>query len=128
MDKKIVVLVRAGTPYKTTIAYGRQRARETGAKLLAWLTSGADAPPPEPEPDEGNTQGDPDAITAAQISKIQAVFGTLGITDKEAKRAWVIAALRLEKLDSIKNLKKHEASNLISALEDEESKKKGAAA
>jgi len=34
MDKKIVVLVRAGLPYKNTIIYGRQRAREEGAKLL----------------------------------------------------------------------------------------------
>jgi len=104
---------------------------ETGAKLLAWLVSGADAP--EPEPDEGNTQEpapaeDPDAITLAQISKIQATFTAIGIKDREEKRAWVINALRLEKLDSIKDLKKHEASNLISALEDEESKKKGATA
>jgi|MudIll2142460700_1097286.scaffolds.fasta_scaffold823314_1 nucleotide-binding universal stress UspA family protein len=34
MDKKIVVLIRAGVPYKNTISYGRQRAREAGAKLL----------------------------------------------------------------------------------------------
>jgi hypothetical protein len=34
MDKKIVVLVRSGLPYKNTIIYGRQRARELGAKLL----------------------------------------------------------------------------------------------
>ena len=34
MDKKIVVLIRAGLPFKNTIIYGRQRARETGSKLL----------------------------------------------------------------------------------------------
>ena len=34
MEKKIVVLIRAGVPYKNTIIYGRQRARETGSKLL----------------------------------------------------------------------------------------------
>jgi nucleotide-binding universal stress UspA family protein len=34
MDKKVVVLIRTGTPYKNTIMYGRQRAREAGAKLL----------------------------------------------------------------------------------------------
>ncbi|MFA6064004.1 MAG: ATP-binding protein [Gallionella sp.] len=100
-------------------------SRESGEKLLAWLISGADAPPPAGEPPP--PEADPDAITPAQIAKIQATFGSLGITDREAKRAWVINALKLEKLESIKDLKKHEASNLISALEDEESKK-GAAA
>ncbi|MDP2158332.1 MAG: hypothetical protein Q8K68_11555 [Nitrospirota bacterium] len=34
MDKKIVVLVRAGLPYRNTILYGKQRAREANAKLL----------------------------------------------------------------------------------------------
>lgn len=34
MDKKIAVLVRAGQPYKKTISYGFERAREMGAKLL----------------------------------------------------------------------------------------------
>ena len=34
MDKKIAVLVRAGLPYKKTILYGFERAREIGAKLL----------------------------------------------------------------------------------------------
>jgi hypothetical protein len=100
--------------------------RETGEKMLAWLNSGADVPPPA-EGESTPPEEDPDAITPAQIAKIQATFGSLGITDREEKRAWVIKALKLEKLDSIKNLKKHEASNLISALEDEESKK-GAAA
>lgn len=106
--------------------------KESGEKMLAWLNSGADVPQPaEEEATDGNTQGeaatDPDAITPAQITKIQAAFASLGIKDREEKRAWVIKALKLEKLDSIKDLKKHEASNLINALEDEESKK-GAAA
>jgi len=34
MEKKVVVLVRAGVPYKNTIIYGRQRARDMGAKLV----------------------------------------------------------------------------------------------
>ena len=34
MDKKVVVLVRAGVPYKNTVIYGKQRAREAGAKLV----------------------------------------------------------------------------------------------
>ncbi|MBI4684940.1 MAG: hypothetical protein HY755_07050, partial [Nitrospirae bacterium] len=34
MNKKIVVLIRTGLPYKNTIIYGRQRAREAGANLL----------------------------------------------------------------------------------------------
>jgi hypothetical protein len=34
MEKKVVVLVRAGIPYKNTVNYGRQRAREAGAKLV----------------------------------------------------------------------------------------------
>jgi nucleotide-binding universal stress UspA family protein len=34
MDKKVVVLIRAGVPYKNTVMYGRQRAREAGAKLV----------------------------------------------------------------------------------------------
>lgn len=34
MDKKVVVLIRAGVPYKSTVMYGRQRAREAGAKLV----------------------------------------------------------------------------------------------
>lgn len=34
MDKKIAVLVRSGLPYKKTILYGLERAREIGAKLL----------------------------------------------------------------------------------------------
>ena len=40
----------------------------------------------------------------------------------------MIEVLRLTELESVKDLAKHTASNLISALEDEESKKKGAAA
>ena len=34
MEKKVVVLVRAGVPYKNTVIYGKQRARDMGAKLL----------------------------------------------------------------------------------------------
>lgn len=34
MEKKIVVLVRAGLPYKKTILYGFERSKEIGAKLL----------------------------------------------------------------------------------------------
>lgn len=34
MEKKVVVLVRAGIPYKNTAIYGKQRARELGAKLV----------------------------------------------------------------------------------------------
>jgi len=34
MDKKVVVLIRAGVPYKNTVMYGKQRAREAGAKLV----------------------------------------------------------------------------------------------
>lgn len=34
MDKKIVVLIRAGLPYKKTILYGYERAKEIGAKLM----------------------------------------------------------------------------------------------
>jgi len=34
MEKKVVVLVRAGVPYKSTIVYGKQRARDMGAKLV----------------------------------------------------------------------------------------------
>ena len=34
MEKKVVVLVRAGVPYKNTVIYGKQRAREMGAKLV----------------------------------------------------------------------------------------------
>jgi hypothetical protein len=33
MDKKIVVLVHPGMPYRKTIKYGCTRAREMGAKL-----------------------------------------------------------------------------------------------
>lgn len=34
MDKKIVVLVQPGLPYRKTIRYGNERAREIGAKLV----------------------------------------------------------------------------------------------
>lgn len=34
MDKKIVVLVHPGLPYRKTIKYASERAREIGAKLL----------------------------------------------------------------------------------------------
>lgn len=34
MDKTVVVLIRAGVPYKSTVIYGKQRAREAGAKLM----------------------------------------------------------------------------------------------
>lgn len=34
MEKKVAILVRAGMPYKETIAYGCARARESGAKPL----------------------------------------------------------------------------------------------
>lgn len=34
MNKKIAILVRAGLPYRRTILYGFERAREIGAKLL----------------------------------------------------------------------------------------------
>lgn len=33
MDRRIVVLVHAGLPYRKTIKYASERARETGAKL-----------------------------------------------------------------------------------------------
>jgi nucleotide-binding universal stress UspA family protein len=34
MNKKIAILVRAGLPYRKTVLYGFERAREIGAKLL----------------------------------------------------------------------------------------------
>lgn len=34
MEKKIAILVRTGLPYRRTILYGVERAREIGAKLL----------------------------------------------------------------------------------------------
>ena len=34
MEKKVVVLIRAGVPYKNTVLYGKQRSREAGAKLV----------------------------------------------------------------------------------------------
>jgi len=101
---------------------------ESGEKLLAWLNSGTDVPvKAEEEPAKEAPTPDPNGITPPQIAKIQAIFSSIGIKDREEKRAWVMKALGLEKLDSIKNLKWDQASNLISALEDEE-QKKGAAA
>ncbi len=34
MEKKIVILIHPGLPYRKTIRYGSERAREMGAKLL----------------------------------------------------------------------------------------------
>lgn len=34
MEKKIAILVRTGRPYRRTILYGVERAREMGAKIL----------------------------------------------------------------------------------------------
>jgi len=34
MDKKIVVLIQPGLPFRRTIRYGNERAREIGAKLI----------------------------------------------------------------------------------------------
>lgn len=33
MQKRIAVLIRAGLPFRSTILYGRERAKETGAKM-----------------------------------------------------------------------------------------------
>lgn len=34
MDKKVIVLIHQGLPYRKTIRYGSERAREIGAKLV----------------------------------------------------------------------------------------------
>ncbi len=76
----------------------------------------------EPFPDEEVK----DLITDAQVKKIQTLFTSLGIKDREMKRSWVKSCLGLTILNSIKDLMKNEASRVIDSLELEE-QKKGAA-
>jgi len=78
---------------------------QPATRKMSRKKSAEPAPEPEPEP-----------ITDAQITKLHASFGDLGILDREAKLAYASKVLD-HPIDSSRDLTKAEAMRVIDALE-----------
>jgi hypothetical protein len=116
------------SPWNTVIKMAQKRAL-VGATLTATATSGLftqdmedyyhEHPREEPEPSH-RPPVDPEApVTRAQITKIQTMFGKLGIDDRDAKLA-ICQAIVSRELGSSKDLTMGEAHQVIEELERRE--------
>lgn len=88
----------------------------TGADRVRGLLGKAT---PEPEPDDATASAgnvEPEPVTAAQLKKIGAAMGDLGITDRTLALAFVADVIGRE-VESRNDLTKAEASDVIEALE-----------
>ena len=77
----------------------------------AELPAASQEPPPLPD----DTPPSADGPTPAQIKKMQATFGDLGIKDRDDKLSFIAAAAR--RVDSSKDLTVEEAGTVIDALD-----------
>lgn len=108
----------------------RNAAMRFGVALDLWSKeeleqSGHDDREPVPQPERQQQPRDPGAISPAQLGKIGALMGDLGIRDRDSALAYVAAVIG-RAVTSRNELTKAEASSLIEALAAEVDKKNAA--
>lgn len=116
------------SPWNTVIKMAQKRAM-VGATLTATATSGLftqdmedyyhEHPREEPPREYAEPANTEAPVTRAQITKIQTMFGKLGIDDRDAKLA-ICSAIVSRELGSSKDLTMGEAHQVIEELERRE--------